>query len=992
MEPSDFRANSRADDSWLEQRRLTPSSTSMEGTGRSAGVDTSIRAEDHGCVSSILPAGVVTFLFTDVEGSTKLLHELGDAYADALHEHRRLLRKAFTAHAGVEVDTQGDAFFVAFDRASDGVAAAADAQLALAGGPIRVRMGLHTGEPRVTEEGYVGLDVHKGARIAAVGYGGQVLLSQATRALVNSGVRDLGPHRLKDLSAPERIFQLEIDGLTTEFPPLRTLEVGLRNLPAPRTTFVGRAHELASIERMLDEPDCRLLTLVGPGGVGKTRLALEAAARRIERYQHGVHFVPLVGLSAPDLVAPAIAESLQFQVDSAHSALSARDQLVDYLRERATLLVLDNFEHLLDARDLLTQVIEEAPGVEVLTTSRERLQIQSEWVLDLEGLELVNGNGNAHASAAVRLFVDRARQVDSGYTLSDKERPHVERVCRLVNGMPLGIELAAAWASTLPCSEIADEIERNLGFLETRTHDVPLRHRSLRAAFDQSWRLLSENERRVFSALAVFRGSFARDAAFAVAGAGLTELHGLVSKSLVRRAELARFELHELLRQHAAERLDAEPAEFAKARERHARFYAGILDARAGVLIGERMMEARDELRVELDNLRAAAGWVVTEWSAGDARAFLSSLDRFFWAHSWHEGSQTFGQLVDLIESSPGSSPEVGSASDVLLSALAYSTYLGSALGYDEKLDAIARACLPVLRERGLTRELGVCLLAVGTNDCYRDVYAESAVNLEEAIRVARSGGDQLVVAASLSWLGFVRLLVDDLAGARQAFEECHAASAKLGGPVMLGFALSKLGLLADAEGDYANAIDLHLAARDVFAGFGDQGGAGYTLSRASMSAYCVGDYAQAMKHALDGFDGFERANHRWGMTAALCRLGFAAAALGRFDDAYGHLARALELAREMQATSLLLHALSGVGVLLAREGHDLDAAEVLFFSLGHEAMPATYRHVAEPTLDKLQAKLDPEEVASARQAAASLELEKLVSNILARDRPVPRL
>jgi predicted ATPase len=220
---------------------------------------------------------------------------------------------------------------------------------------------------------------------------------------------------------------------------------------------VGRTDELASIDRMLDEPDCRLLTLVGPGGVGKTRLALEAAARRIDRYQHGVHFVPLVGVPAPDLFAPALAESLQFQVDNAHSAIPARDQLVDFLRERATLLVLDNFEHLLDARDVLSQVIEQAPQVELLTTSRERLQLQSEWVLDVDGLANGNGNGSAGGSAAVRLFVDRARQVDRGYALADDERPHVERVCRLVSGMPLGIELAAAWASTLPCSEIADD-------------------------------------------------------------------------------------------------------------------------------------------------------------------------------------------------------------------------------------------------------------------------------------------------------------------------------------------------------------------------------------------------------------------------------------------------------------------------------------------------------------------------------------------------------
>ena len=934
-------------------------------------------------MSATLPTGVVTFLFTDVEGSTKLLHELGDAYADALHDHRRLLREALAANDGAEVDTQGDAFFVAFGRASDAVAAATQAQLALSGGPIRVRMGLHTGEPQLTDEGYVGLDVHKGARIAAVGHGGQVLLSQATRTLVDANVRDLGPHRLKDLSVPERIFQLEIDGLPADFPPLKTLEAGIRILPAPRTSFVGRSTELAEIDRMLDEPDCRLLTLVGPGGVGKTRLALEAAARRIDRYQHGVHFVPLVGVSAPDLLAPAVAESLQFQVDNAHSAIPAREQLVDYLRERATLLVLDNFEHLLDGRELLVEVVEHATQVELLTTSRERLQVQSEWILDLDGLGNGSGDGSMADTPAVSLFVDRARQVDSGYALTDSERPHVERVCRLVNGMPLGIELAAAWAATLPCSEIADEIERNLGFLETSMHDVPERHRSLRAAFDQSWRLLSDDERRVFLRLSVFRGTFARDAAAAVAGAGLAELHGLVSKSLVRRADVGRFELHELLRQYAAERLTADEIELADARESHARFYVGMLGARADALLGERMMEARDELRVEIDNLRAAAEWAVAQWSEGDARAALYALDLFFWAHSWHEGSETLGQLAELLGPPLSSPPDAAGANNVKLSALAYQTYLGSALGYDEKLDAVARACLPVLRERHLTRELGICLLAIGTNDCYRDLYAESAVSLEEAIDVARTVRDDLTVAASLSWLGFVRLLLDDLDGAREAFAECRAVSAELGGPLMLAFAISKLGLLADADGDYARAIDLHLEARDLFAGAGDQGGAGYTLSRASMSAYCLGDYEQAMELAIAGYEGFERANHRWGMTAALCRLGFAAAALRRFDESREHLRRALELARSMEATSLLLHALSGVGVLLAWEGDGRDAAVVLFFSLGHEAMPATYRQVAEPTLDELRAKLDPEELASAREAATGLDLAELVSETL---------
>src|SRR3954447_24853096 len=308
-------------------------------------------------MASGLPTGVVTLLFTDVEGSTRLLHELGDDYGEALQEHRRRLRTAFAEHDGVEVDTQGDAFFVVFARTSNAVAAAADCQRALAGGPIRVRMGLHTGEPRLTEEGYVGLDVHKGARIAAVGHGGQVLLSQTTRALVDADARDLGVHRLKDLSAPERIYQLEVDGLAGDFPLLKTLEAGMKNLPLPRTSFVGRASELEEIERLLEDPECRLLTLVGPGGAGKTRLALEAAARRVDRYPHGVHFVPLASVASPDLLAPALAESIQFAVDGAHSGFSAHDQLLDYLSEHSTLLVLDNFEHLVEGSGLLGEVI-----------------------------------------------------------------------------------------------------------------------------------------------------------------------------------------------------------------------------------------------------------------------------------------------------------------------------------------------------------------------------------------------------------------------------------------------------------------------------------------------------------------------------------------------------------------------------------------------------------------------------------------------------------
>lgn len=515
-----------------------------------------------------LPTGVVTFLFTDVEGSTKLLRELGDDYADALHEHRRVLRAAFETHHGVEVDTAGDAFFVAFGRASDAVAAAVAAQRSLAVGPIRVRMGLHTGEPQLTDEGYVGLDVHKGARIAAVGHGGQVLMSHATRALVEFDARDLGPHRLKDLTAPERVYQLTIDGLPSDFPRLRTLDAGMRNLPAAGTSFVGREEELGEIDRLLDEPGCRLLTLVGPGGTGKSRLALEFAA----------------------------------------------------------------------------------------------------------------GNGHAD-SAATRLFVDRARHVDPAYALTDTERPHVERICRQVHGMPLGIELAAAWVSMLSCAEIADEIERNISFLQTTMADVPERHRSLRAAFDQSWRLLSEDARRVFCRLSVFRGGFSREAAAAVADAGIAQLHDLVTKSLLRRAEMGRFEMHELLRQYAAERLAETPDEQVATSERHARHYLGRLAERRQALAGPNMADARDELRRDMDNLRLATQWAIGHWPTQETRALLHVLRLFFFVHGAFEGAETFDRLAEAAGARGGIRAEPASVSDVALTALTHWAGLRTDLG-----------------------------------------------------------------------------------------------------------------------------------------------------------------------------------------------------------------------------------------------------------------------------------------------------------------------
>ncbi len=373
-----------------------------------------------------LPRGTVTLLFTDIEGSTRLLDEQPDAYPEALAEHRRALREVFARHGGVEVDTQGDAFFVAFARASDAVAGAEDGQRALANGLVRVRMGLHTGEPTVTAEGYVGLDVHRASRIAAAGHGGQILLSQSTRDLAQrDDVHDLGEHRLKDLATPLRIYQLG----NGEFPPLRTLFAS--NLPVPPTPFIGRERELAGAKALLRRDDVRLVTMTGAGGSGKTRLALEVGAALSEHYEHGVWWVPLSSVSNADAVMSAIGRTL-----GGGSAAEA-------IGNRHVLLLLDNFEHVIAAAPEVATLLSGCRHMDVLVTSRERLSLQGEHLYPVEPLA---------RKESVELFLARARAIMPDFETDAR----LDELCARLDDLPLAIELAAARTSLMTVDQLLE--------------------------------------------------------------------------------------------------------------------------------------------------------------------------------------------------------------------------------------------------------------------------------------------------------------------------------------------------------------------------------------------------------------------------------------------------------------------------------------------------------------------------------------------------------
>ncbi|MDQ3777949.1 MAG: adenylate/guanylate cyclase domain-containing protein, partial [Actinomycetota bacterium] len=665
----------------------------------------------------------VTFLFTDIEGSTRLLDELGaEAYAEALAAHRRVMRQAFAAHGGVEVDTQGDAFFAAFPSAAGALEAATRAQAVLAGGPVRVRMGIHSGDPLVTVEGYVGIDVHQGARLMSAAHGGQVVVSEATRELLDGDGRlvDLGLHRLKDLMAPQRLWQLG-DG---EFPPLKTLYQ--TNLPVQPTPLVGRERELAEVLDLLRRQ--RLVTLTGAGGSGKTRLALQAAAELTDEFSDGVWWVSLAALRDPALVEPTVAQ-----------VVGATDDLGEHVRAKRMLLLLDNFEQVVDAAPAVGALLASAPDIRVLVTSRERLALAAEHEYVVPTME---------PSEALALFTARARQLKSDF----KPDAAVAEICRRLDGLPLAIELAAVRVKLLRPEQILGRLGRSLDLLTAGTRDAPERHQTLRATIEWSYELLSEEERQLFARIAVFGGSFSVEAAEEVCEADLDTVAALVDKSLLRETDDGRFFVLETIHEYARERLAAGGNE-AALRRRHAGHYLALAEeANLSLDALGRGPQRHELVLADQHNLRAAIVWA-TENDVELGLRLAVALENFWVTHDPSEGARRFESLLCR-------------AADV-----------------DRRLRARA------------VRDLGGCLDMAGETERARVAYEES----RELFSIA---GDEAGVATADFRLGVVAAQAGDLEGAERLWEGSLTTFTRLGDAIGELQALGNLGWVASERGD----------------------------------------------------------------------------------------------------------------------------------------------------------------------------------------------
>ena len=709
-----------------------------------------------------LPTGTVTFLFTDIEGSTELLHQLGAAeYSAALAEHRRQLRDAFARHSGVEVDTQGDAFFVAFADASAAVSAADDAQRSLAAGLIAVRMGLHTGAPHLTAEGYVGSDVHLGARIAAAGYGGQVLLSQATRdALIGQfNLVELGEHRVKGFTEPIAIFQAGAAG----FPPLRT--ISNTNLPSPPSTFVGREREVNDISALLRN-GVRMVTLTGPGGTGKTRLAIEAASMLVTDFKAGVFWVSLAALRDPAIVVQTIGQ-----------VVGAKGSLAEHIGTREMLLLLDNLEQVIEAAPELSAVLSACPRLRLLATSRELLRISGEHEYAVPPL---------NDAEAVELFLERAAVPAS---------PAVAELCRRLDNLPLAIELAAARVRVLTPEQILQRLGQRLDLLKGG-RDSEARQQTLRATIAWSYDLLDADEQLLLARLSVFRAGATVDSAEAVASADIDVLQSLVEKSLLRHTG-DRFRMLETIREFASERL-AETADAEAVRRRHAEFFLDLAERAEREINGPKQAVWWESLTSEEENLRAALGWSIDRVDAEIGLRLSALLWRYWWQRGYYrEGRRWYEAALAQADQQPE-----------FLRAQALSGLANMALGSGEIRPAIRiyEQSLAVFRRENATLETIATLTDLGIAHNNQGENERARSYFEESLALARVIGDARRAGVNLINLAEVAMQEGDLDRAAGLQEEALAAVVAAGDQQSAGNVLANNALVEFRRGNLREA------------------------------------------------------------------------------------------------------------------------------------------------------------------------------------------
>jgi predicted ATPase/class 3 adenylate cyclase len=935
-----------------------------------------------------LPTGTITLLFTDIEGSTHLLQRVGERYAELLNECRTLLRTAFSAYHGQEVDTQGDAIFAAFARASDALAAsvAAQRELALHSWPgaeaVRVRMGLHTGEPSRVVEGYVGLDVHYAARVMSAAHGGQVLLSQTTRDLVEHdlpegvSLRDLGEHQLKDLEQAVHLYQVAIAGLPADFPPLRTHDRRSDTLPVQLTPLIGREREVATAVRLLRRERVRLVTFTGPGGTGKTRLALQVAVELRDVFVGGVFFVSLASLNDPTLVIPTIARALGIR-ESMGQPLFAR--LVEVLQQKPVLLLLDNFEQVVEAAPQVADLLTSCPQLKLLVTSREVLHVRSEHEFAVPPLALPDPAHLPKLAAlartpAVALFLQRAQAARPEFKLTSTNARAVAEICVRLDGLPLAIELAAARMKLLSPQTLLARLDQPLIILTGGARDVPARQQTLRNTIEWSYQLLNAREQRLFRWLSVFVSGCSLQAAEAVcsgpddgAGQVLDGVASLVDKSLLQRVEPTgggseeqedqRLLMLETIREYGVEALIAS-GEGDVARQAHADYFLHLAEEAEPELKGPLLVAWLERLEREHDNLRAALQWALEGGSAEVALRLGIALERF-----WVVRGQRNEGLAFLQRALAGSA---GVAATIRAKALLAAGRLAFNQSNYDRGEVLAQEGLALFRELGDKRGIALSLNRLGVAAWRRGDYRSARVLLEEDLTLFREMGDRDRVAWSLFMHGLLDNKQGDYAVACSRFEESLALFRELGNKRGIAASLTQLaGTLFVSQGNRDMIYPLLEQGLSLDREVGDREGMAVASLLLGWVALKQGDRATARSRAEESLTLYREMEHREGMAEALCMLGKVEAAGGHHAFARTLYEESLAMAQEIGDRELIASGLQGLASVVAVQGELIWAtrlwgtAEALREAIGAPLQPiewADYEQAVATTRDHLGA------------------------------------
>lgn len=813
-----------------------------------------------------MPTGTVTFLFSDIEGSTRLLGQLDERYPPLLETHQRLLRGAFEAGEGREVSTEGDSMFFVFPSAPQAVAAAVEAQRALRthdwpeDGVIRVRIGLHTGEGILGGDNYVGIDLHLAARIMAAGHGGQVLMSDATRGVVEQSLpdgmtlRDLGKQRLKDLADPVQLFQVVADGLEADFPPPRTLE-RTTNLPPQLTSFVGRRQQIEEIKERL--AGTRLLTLTGPGGTGKTRLSIQVASEVLDDLEDGAFFVALAPITDPVLVVPSIAKALGLREEAHRTTI---ETVSDYLEEKHLLLVLDNFEQVLEAAPRVGELLTAAEGLKVLATSREALQLhgEKEYLVPPLGLPDVEHLPPLEALSqyeSVALFIDRAAAVKPGFTVTNENAPAIAEICARLDGLPLAIELAAARVKVLTPQAILKRLGSRLTLLAGGARDLPTRQQTLRDAIDWSYDLLEEQERTFFARLSVFVGGFTLDSAEAVCHSdgdlALDTLEGVASltnKSLLRQMDTgaaeSRFFMLETLREYASERL-AEAPDAGEIARRHAGFFLSLAEQAEPELLGPQQAGWLDTLEQEHDNLRAAIAWAAAHEEVETALLLSGALWRF-WQIRGHlrEAAARLHEVLAL--------PLAAEHPEAKAKALEAAGGIFYWMADWENTQRYYSECLELRKQLGDRKGLAEALYNLSfiysiPSPPQRDLERGRKL-LEEAVQLYREIGDERGEGKVLWAISSIHEVSNDWQLSSDSAGKALELFRKVDDRFSAGWALHSIGLAAVGLGDLERAQSALAEALELFTAAGDLTGIALVLNDVSILEFVRGQWERSVR------------------------------------------------------------------------------------------------------------------------------------------------